>query len=89
MQTDEPLDQLRLRFKTFLNARLADGTIALFRFYDPRVFRTYIAAATSEEHAPWFKGILRYSIESSEPGQFHDFRLENGTLHDGNMLVES
>jgi hypothetical protein len=88
-QTDEPLDQLRLHFKKFLNARLPDGTIALFRFYDPRVFRVYIAAATPDERAPWFRGIMRYSIEGGDPGQFHDFRLENGRLYDGNMLVES
>ena len=48
-----------------------------------------MTAAAPEERAPRFKGIMRYSIEGGEPGQFDDFRLENGRLYYGNMLVKS
>ena len=38
-QSPQTLDMLRTQFKKFLQAMLPDGTTALFRFYDPRVFR--------------------------------------------------
>ena len=78
------LQHVKLHLKKFLNARLPDGTVAMFRFYDPRVLRTYFAAATPEEIAPWFRGIERFSVESPQAGQFHDFHLSGGVLYDGN-----
>lgn len=36
------ISDLRMHFKKFLSAKLPDGTVALFRFYDPRVLRTYL-----------------------------------------------
>ena len=84
-----PLDlqHVKLHLKKFLNAKLPDGTIALFRFYDPRVMRTYFSAATPEETAPWFRGIERFSVESAQAGLFHDFHLRGGVLHDGDRAV--
>lgn len=76
------LDSLRLHFKKFLHAQLPDGTVALFRFYDPRIFRTYLAAAQPEEQAPWFEGVERYWVESGTPGKFHDFCLHGGRVYD-------
>ena len=48
-----------------------------------------LAAAAPEDRAPRCKGSMRDSIEGGEPGQFDDFRLENGRLYYGNMLVKS
>jgi hypothetical protein len=87
LQSSRGAEALRTHFKKFINAMLPDGTVALFRFYDPRVFRTYIAAATPEERAPWFDGIDRYSVESVTPGQFHDFRFAGGALYDGAQVA--
>jgi Domain of unknown function (DUF4123) len=86
-ETTRGSDWMRLHFKKFLNAKLPDGMIALFRFYDPRVFRTYLRAATPQEAAAWFDGIERYSVESETPGAFHDFRFHNGQLYDGQHAV--
>jgi hypothetical protein len=77
---------LRRHFKKFLNARLPDGTIALFRFYDPRVFNTYIRACTAEERAPWFRDVRQYSVEG-EGGTIHNYRLRGGTLYDGDAVL--
>ena len=79
-------DSLRRHFKKFLNAKLPDGTIALFRFYDPRVFNTYIRSCTPQEAAPWFSGVGRYSVEG-EGGAVHDYRFRGGRLHDGDAPV--
>jgi hypothetical protein len=86
-ESELPFDTLRRHFKKFLNARLADGTVALFRFYDPRVFHSYIRACSPEERAPWFNGIVQYTVEGKE-GLIHNFRLRRGQLYDGDVLVE-
>jgi hypothetical protein len=85
-ESDLPPDALQRHFKKFLNAKLPDGTIALFRFYDPRVFNTYIRALTPEEAAPWFDGVLQYSVEGAA-GQVHNYRLRRGRLFDGDEPI--
>lgn len=82
------LDELRRHLKKFLNAELPDGTIALFRFYDPRVFNTYIQACTPEERAPWFKGVTQFLVEADDRIR-HAYRLQNGVLFDGERAVTS
>ncbi len=86
-QSTRSIDSLRLHFKKFINAKLPDGLVALFRFYDPRVFRTYIMAATPAERLPWFDGVDRFTVESEQPGHFHDFHMVSGVLHDGARAI--
>lgn len=85
-ETGLSLAELRRHFRRFLQARLPDGMIALFRFYDPRVFNTYIRAALPEERAPWFTGVRQYAAEDGE-GAMHQYRLSGGRLMDGNAAV--
>lgn len=87
VESELAFDSLRRHFKKFLNARLPDGTIALFRFYDPRVFNTYIRACTAEERAPWFDGVRQYSVEGAD-GAFHNYRVRGGGLHDGDSAID-
>ena len=82
-----PIDQLQRHFRRFLQAKLPDGTIALFRFYDPRVFNTYMPAATPEERLPWFAEVQQYSVEAPQGGQMHHYRLVDGALYDGAVPV--
>ncbi len=88
IQCESPLaiDALRKLLRRFLQAKLPDGTVALFRFYDPRVFATYIAAATPEERTPWFTDVGRYVVEKPDGGE-HDFRLRDGRLMDGAVAI--
>ncbi len=87
-QSTMPLNHVKLLFKKYLNAQLPDGEMVLFRFYDPRVFRTYMRAATPQEYADWFRGIDRYSVESAQKGQYHDFTLREGLLCDRGQPVQ-
>ena len=77
-----PIEQLQRHFRRFLQAKLPDGTIALFRFYDPRVFHTYLRAATPEERAPWFAEVVQFGVEPAGEAQ-HTYRLHEGRLYDG------
>ena len=79
--------EVRNRLRRFLQAKLPDGMIALFRFYDPRVFNTYIRAATADERARWFDGgILQYAVEGAD-GTTHQYRLRGAQLVDGHDVV--
>lgn len=60
------IDELRLHFKKLLNVRLPDGTVALFRFYDPRVFRNIVQAENEQTLSTWFLLVRRYSIEGDD-----------------------
>lgn len=80
LESDSNIDYLRVHFKKFLNVRLPDGTVALFRFYDPRIFRTYMLSASPEEREPWFRGVIRYSVESKNIGDTHEFSMNDNKL---------
>lgn len=84
-----PLEQLRTHCRRFLQANLPDGRSVLFRYYDPRVFRTYIEAATIEERERWFaSGVDRYAVERANGDGLHEYWLENGRLFDGDRQID-
>ena len=77
-----PLDDLRKHVRQFLQATLPDGTVAMFRFFDPRVFLTYLPAAPPEQQAQWFERAHQFALEGKDGAQ-HSFRWRNGQLFDG------
>ncbi len=87
-ETSLSMTDLRRHFRKFLQAKLPDGMIALFRFYDPRVFNTYIRAALPEERAPWFDGgIAQYAVEDEGGAVMRQYRLSQGRLMDGHTAI--
>ncbi|MEL6529148.1 MAG: DUF4123 domain-containing protein [Pseudomonadota bacterium] len=48
---------LRRHLRKFTTARLPLGEVALFRFWDPRVFVTFAERGTEEEVGPFFEKI--------------------------------
>ena len=83
----QSLDYLRKHFRKFLQAKLPDGMIAMFRFYDPRVFNTYIRAAMPEERKPWFDGIGVIAVEGA-PGKVHNYHMRGDRLFDADVSVD-
>lgn len=57
------LKDLRRHLRKFLLAQLPSGETMLFRFYDPRVWRTYWATLTPEEQADWLAGADEFIAE--------------------------
>jgi hypothetical protein len=57
------LKDLRRHLRKFLMAQLPDGEAVLFRFYDPRVWRTYWPTCTADEQAKWMQGVDEFVAE--------------------------
>lgn len=87
-RSDLPLAALRRQLRKFLTARLPDGMVVLFRFYDPRVFPTYIRSAPADQAAAWFDGVSQYAVEGARE-EMHYFRWYLGRLHDGDTPIPS
>lgn len=68
VETGLDLASLRRHLRQFLQARLPDGEIALFRFYDPRVWRAYWPSLTQDEQARWTGPGVRFIAEPEPEG---------------------
>lgn len=64
--SNRSLAELRKHFRKFTAARLPDGQIVLFRFWDPRVFEPFAKAGSAEEVGPIFEGIESFV---ADPGK--------------------
>lgn len=80
VESDLDLAALRRHFRHFTTAKLPDGQVVLFRFYDPRVFITYITSAPTEQAAKWFAGVRQYWAEAD--GVNHAYRWRQERLFD-------
>jgi hypothetical protein len=81
------IEDLQRHFRRYLQTKLPDGTIALFRFYDPRVFNTYVRAMNPDERTAWFTAVSQYSVEAQGGTAMHHYRLIDGGLYDGNDRI--
>lgn len=61
------LTATKLRLKHFTQVRLPDGSgPVLFRFWDPRVLRTYLPLVEGPDVAGWFKDIDRWIVPTED-----------------------
>ena len=88
VESELDLERLRRFFRRFLQVKLPDGEVVMFRFYDPRVFRGYLPSAPPEQRSAWFEGVRQYAVEGGN-GVQHSFRLRGGRLFDGDRPLET
>ncbi len=60
---DVALPEVRRHLRKFLIVKLADGRQVYFRYYDPRVLRTYLPTCTAAEVAEFVGPVRRYACE--------------------------
>jgi RimJ/RimL family protein N-acetyltransferase len=60
------LEQLRRHFRRLQRVSSEDGTLLVFRFYDPRVLRVYLPTCTLSESAQFFGPVTKIIIEAKE-----------------------
>jgi hypothetical protein len=74
------LRALRQHLRRFLLAYDEGGNPMYFRYYDPRVLRTYLPTCKSQEAAAMFGPVTAYVMEAEEPKKALRFRMERGVL---------
>jgi hypothetical protein len=67
LRTTHEFSLLRRHLHALCNVRLPNGSIAQFRFYDPRVLRSYLPTCMTEELALVFGPIREFVLESEDP----------------------
>jgi pSer/pThr/pTyr-binding forkhead associated (FHA) protein len=68
-----PFKEVRRHLRQFLLAKLPDGRQVCFRYYDPRVLRTYFPTCTAAEAAAFVGPIDRYLVESADDAELSEF----------------
>lgn len=61
-----PFAEVRKHFRRFLRVKIPDGRQVYFRYYDPRVLRTYLASSMPHEQKEFFGSIQRFVLEMPE-----------------------
>lgn len=77
---DLALDAARRHFRTYLTVHDSAGRPMLFRYYDPRVLRTYLPTCDAEELETVFGPVSAFLCEGASPGEMLGFRRADGAL---------
>lgn len=83
LSTDAELNALRRHLRRFLSVKLPDGRQVLFRFYDPRVLRTFLPTCTGEELERFFGPIETYYLESGTGQEILSYGITSTTSQEG------
>jgi hypothetical protein len=75
-RTDVDLKTLRLHLKTLLRARIPDGRVVLFRFWDPRVLCEFLPKCTPAQYREFFGPIATIFAENGLVHESRTFRRE-------------
>ena len=57
---------VRHHLRRYLTVEIPGASTALFRFYDPRVLRLFLASWTPEERSCFFGPVARFALEDAE-----------------------
>jgi hypothetical protein len=74
------LTAMRQHFRRFLTVHDSEGSPMLFRYYDPRVLRTYLPTCSTQELGEVFGPVLHYVVEGEEPMELLRFQFAGGAL---------
>jgi hypothetical protein len=74
------LRSLRQHFRTFLIVHDSNAKPLLFRYYDPRVLRTYLPTCNAGELAAIFGPVEKYLVEDEQMNRILSFRNNSGIL---------
>jgi len=71
---------LRNHFRKILMVYDPDGKLIYFRYYDPRVLRTYLPTCNAEETEIVFGPVATYILEDEDPSVFLTFSSDGGKV---------
>ncbi len=79
---------LRHHLKKFLRVRTESGKRLLFRYYDPRVFRTYLPTCLPKELKTVFGPIDRFLMEAEQPDTLIEFTFNGSGLGQRRVVLQ-
>jgi len=82
------LRALRSHFRTLLTVYDGTGRPMLFRYYDPRVLRTYLPTCNSGELSSLFGPVVNYIMEDADPWTLLKYGLDSGALSKEEFALE-
>lgn len=71
-------EELFSHFQQFNRVYLEEDKVVLFRYYDPRVLRTYLPSCNREEVEAFFGGVEHFYLESEDPETLNVIRKSTG-----------
>jgi hypothetical protein len=80
LRCDTGQDRLRRHLRSFLSVRDPRGKRLLFRYYDPRILRTYLPTCAKGELEYVFGPIECFWTESTNPDHLLELGFERGAL---------
>jgi pSer/pThr/pTyr-binding forkhead associated (FHA) protein len=80
LTTSAPFAEVHRHLRSMLMVDTEAGKKVYFRFYDPRVLRTYLPTCEPQELPRVFGHTRRFMIESEDPAVALEFTLVNGEL---------
>jgi hypothetical protein len=66
LTSDRQFDDVRKHFRHFLIVSTEDRRELYFRFYDPRVLRTFLPTCTPDETDVFFGSVSRFLLEGED-----------------------
>lgn len=78
VQSRYSLAEVRKHLRSFLTVHTEDGKPMLFRFYDPRVLRSFLPTCSDEELKNFFGVVLNFAVEDEKPNILLNYYLPNG-----------
>lgn len=80
LRTSLPMADLARRYRKLLHVRSPEGEPLYFRFYDPRVMRTYLPTCAGDDLPAWFDGVDHYLVEAATPNRLLRFSTDGRSV---------
>jgi Domain of unknown function (DUF4123) len=78
--TEADFRRMRSHFRSFLIVYDETGRPLRFRYYDPRVLRTFLPTCKAEELAIVFGPVTSYVVEGESPDLISRFQMASGSV---------
>ena len=86
-RSDTGMQNVRRHFRDLLVVRDEKGRRLMFRYYDPRVLRSYLPTCVPGELSQIFGPVDVYIVPGDEPDTAIEFRLDDGRLAKGHLML--
>jgi hypothetical protein len=80
VRSSDTLNELNRHFRTYLTVYDEEGKSYFFRFYDPRVLRTYLPTCNAQELKTVFGPVENFIVEGEDPSVLLHFSLAGEAL---------